>query len=164
MTISSQEIPLSAWGLLLSQRKQFLNNQLAPVPVTPNQQGLQEMRDKVLSIVGAQEGLDTSGYQVSAADLNDVEFYWENDQLHVDAVFKPGIYTLFSPTAFDDLEVGGSAENPSLLDEVEDKESSSSPTTPASERPTRLHALLRSRPFGTGIEKVPDYAYKNLLQ
>ena len=36
------------------------------------------MRDDVLSSVGAQEGLDTSGYQVSA-DLDDVEFYWEND-------------------------------------------------------------------------------------
>ena len=48
------------------------------------------MRDEVLSSVGAQEGLDTSGYQVSA-HLDDVEFYWENDQLDVDAVFRPVI-------------------------------------------------------------------------
>ena len=29
MTISSQEIPLAAWSLLLSQRQQLLNNHLA---------------------------------------------------------------------------------------------------------------------------------------
>ena len=78
MTISSQEEPLAAWSLLLSQRQQFLNNHLARVPVTPNQQGTHEMRDEVLPKVGAREGLDTSGYQVSA-DTDDVEFYWEND-------------------------------------------------------------------------------------
>ena len=69
------------------------------------------MRDDVVSSIGAQ-GMDTSGYQVSAADLNDVKFYWKKDQLDVDAVFRPGIDTLFSPTAFDDLEMVGSAENP----------------------------------------------------
>ena len=47
------------------------------------------MGDEVISSVGAQEGLETSGYQVSA-DLGDVEFYWKNDQLDVDAVFRPG--------------------------------------------------------------------------
>ena len=35
-TISSQEIPLAAWQLLLSQRQDFLNNHLARVPITPN--------------------------------------------------------------------------------------------------------------------------------
>ena len=73
MTRSSQEI---LWSLLLSQRQQLLNNLLARVPVTPNQQGTHEMRDEVLSNVGAQEVLDTSGYQMSA-DLDDVEFFWE---------------------------------------------------------------------------------------
>ena len=65
MTISSQEIPVAAWSLLLSQRQQFSNNHLARVPVTPNQQGTHEMRDVVLSGVGAQD-MDTTGYQVSA--------------------------------------------------------------------------------------------------
>ena len=73
LTISSQEIPPAAWSLLLSQRKQFLNNHVAQDPVTANQQGTHEMRDEVLSRVGAQD-MDTSGYQVSA-DLHDVEFY-----------------------------------------------------------------------------------------
>ena len=52
------------------------------------------MRDELLSSVGAQEGLNTSRYQVSA-DLDDVEFYWENDQLVVDVVFRPCIDTPF---------------------------------------------------------------------
>ena len=44
-TISSQEIHLAAWQLLLSQRQNFLNNHLARVPITPNQEGTMEMRD-----------------------------------------------------------------------------------------------------------------------
>ena len=56
-----------------------------------------EMRDEVLSCVGAQD-MATSGYQVS--DLDDVEFYRKNDQPDVDAVFRPGIYTPFSPSTF----------------------------------------------------------------
>ena len=35
ITISSQEIPLAAWQLLLSQRQDFLNNHIARVPITP---------------------------------------------------------------------------------------------------------------------------------
>ena len=105
--------------------------------------------------------MDTSGYQVSGLDY--VEFYWLNDQPHVDAIFRPGIYTPFSPTAFDDLEMGGSAENPILLDEAEEKKNSP-PTTPVSERPRRLPALLRSRLFGTRIKNVPDYVCRNLFQ
>ena len=110
--------------------------------------------------------MDTNVYQVSSADLDDVEFYWENDQLDVDTVFRPGIDTPFSPTAFGDLEMVRSAENPILLDEEEDKENSPPPppTTPISERPTRPPALLRSRSFGTRKENVPDYAYRNLFQ
>ena len=136
MTISSQEIPLADWSLLLSQKQPFLNNHLAWVPVTSNQQGTHERRDEVLSSVGAQD-MDTNGYQVSA-HLKDVEFYWENDQLDVDDTFRPGIDTPFSLTAFDDLEMGCSAENSILLDEEEDKENSPAPPqTPVSERSPR---------------------------
>ena len=94
MTISSQEILLDAWTSLLSQRQQFLNNHLARVPETPNQRGTHEMRDEVLSSKGAQDGLDTSGCQVSA-ELDDVECYWEN-QLDVDAVFGRSLVLLFT--------------------------------------------------------------------
>ena len=108
MTISSQAIPLAAWSLLLSQRQQFLNNYLAQVPVSPNQQGTHDIRDDVLSSLGAHD---------------------------------MGIDTPFSPTAFDDLEMGGSVENPILQDEEEDMENCPPPpTTPVSETPTRpLH-------------------------
>ena len=37
--------------------------------------------------------MNTTEYQVS--DLGDFEFYGENDQLHVDAIFRPGIDTPF---------------------------------------------------------------------
>ena len=62
-----------------------------------------ETRDEVLSSVGAQY-MDTIGYQMS--DLDDIEFHWGNDQLDVDAVFRPGIYTLFSPSTFNDFDTG----------------------------------------------------------
>ena len=81
------------------------------MPITQNQERTIEMRDEVLSSVWAPD-LDTSSYQVS--DLEDIEFNWENSQLDIDAVFRPGIVTPFSPTTFDDLLMGsdGSVENP----------------------------------------------------
>ena len=117
ITISSQEIPLAAWQLLMSQKQDFLDNHLARVRVTPNQQRTHEMRDEVLSSVGAQD-LDTSSYQLT--DLEDIEFNWEHSQLDMDAVFRLGIDTPFSPTTFDDLSMEGSVENLILLDEEED--------------------------------------------
>ena len=112
MTLSSQETPPAAWSLLVSQRQEFLNNHLALVPVTLNQQLSDQMREELLSSVGTQD-MDTSWYQVSA-DLDDVEFYWENAQLEVGSVFSPGIDTPFAPLTFDDLEMGDSAENPTF--------------------------------------------------
>ena len=96
--ISSQEIPLAAWQLVLSQRQDFLDNHLPRVPITRKQEGTMEMRDEVLSSVAAQD-LDTSSDQVS--DLEDIEFSWENSQLDMDAVFRPGIDFPFSPTTID---------------------------------------------------------------
>ena len=78
--------------------------------------------------------MDTSSYQLT--DLEDIEFNWEDSQLDMDAVFRPGIDTPFSPTPFDDLSMEGSVENDSVLDEEEDKKSSAPTTTPVSERPT----------------------------
>ena len=102
--ISSQEIPLAAWQLLLPQRQDILNNHLLRVPITQNQEWTMNMRDKVLSSVGAQD-LNTSSYQVSY--LKDMEFNGENSQLEKDAVFRSGIDTPFSPTTFDDLSIEG---------------------------------------------------------
>ena len=73
ITINSKEIPPAALQSLLSQRQDFSDNHLPRVPITQNQEGTMEMRDEVLSSVGAQD-LDTSSYQVS--DLEDIEFNW----------------------------------------------------------------------------------------
>ena len=120
-----------------------------------------EMRDEVLSSVGAQD-LDTSSHQISY--LEDVEFNWEDSKL--DSVFRPGLDTPFSPTTFDDLSMGGSVENPNVLDEEENNENSPppAPSTPESVRPTEPRRLQRSRPFGTKMENVPDYVYRKLFQ
>ena len=120
-----------------------------------------EMREEVLSSVGAQD-LDTSSYQVS--DLEDIEFNREDTQLDMDAVFRPGTDTHFSPTTFADLFMGdGSVENPIALDEEEDKENAPPPTTPESLRPTEPPRLQRSRTFGARIENVPDNVFRKLF-
>ena len=161
ITISLHEIPLAAWHLLLFGRQDFSNNHLARVPNTPNREGTREMRVEVLSSVGAQNS-DTSSYQVS--DLEDIEFNWEDSQLDMDAVFRPGIDTPFSPTTFDDLLMGdGSVENPIVLDEEEDKEKALPPTTAEPVRPTEPPRLQRSRASGAGMESVPDYVFRNLF-
>ena len=102
ITISSQETPLASWKLLLSQKKDFLDNHLPRVPITQGQEGTMEMREEVLSSVGAQD-LDTSRYQVS--DLEDIEFNLENSQMDLEAVFRQVVDTPFSPTTFDDLSM-----------------------------------------------------------
>ena len=157
ITISSQEIPLAAWQLLLSQRQTFLDNHLPRVPITQNQEGTMETRDEVYSSVAAQD-LDTTSYQVS--NLEDIEFNWEDSQ--VDSVFRPCIDTPFAPTKFDDLSMGGSAENTIVLDEEQDKEKAP-PSTPVSVRLTEAPRLQRSCAFGARIEIVPDYVYRNLF-
>ena len=160
ITTSSQGIPLAAWQLLLSERQKLLDNHLPRVPITQNQKGTMEMRDEVLYSLGAQD-LDTSSYQVS--DLEDIEFNWEDSQLDMHAVFRPGIDSPFSPTTFDVLSMGGPVENPIVLDEEEHK-NSPLPSTVESVRPMEPPRLQRSRPFGSRIENVPDYIYRSLLQ
>ena len=163
LTISSLEIPLAAWSLLLSQRQEFLNNHLHRVPITPNQQGTFEMREEVLSSVGAQD-TDTRGYELS--DLEDIEFRWEDPAVDMDSVYRPGIDTPFSPSIFDDFQMEGStAANPIIVNDEEDKENSAPTTsTPESERPTEPPRLMRSRPFGTRLENVPESVYGTLFR
>ena len=162
MIMSSQEIPLQAWNLLLDQRQQFLDNHLARVPITPNQEGTWEMRDEVLSSVGAQP-MDTSGYQLS--DLEDIEFAWENPDMDLDAVYRPGVDTPFSPSLFDNLG-WGSETNPIIVDEEEDKENEPPSTPTTSWRPNEPPPLRRSfdRDFGQQIENIPDTVYRDLFE
>ena len=83
----------------------------------------------------------------------------------MDAVFRPGIDTPFSPRAVDDLLMGdGSVENPNVLNEEEDKENAPSPTTPESVRPTEPPRLHRSRASGLRMGNVPDYVFRSLFQ
>ena len=51
----------------------------------------------------------------------------------------------------------GSAENPIVLDEEEDKENAPPPTTPESVRPTEPPRLQRSRAFGERMENVLNF-------
>ena len=163
ITISSQELPLAVWPLLLSQRQELLDNHLPWVPITSNQQGTFEKREELISSVGAQD-LNTSNYQLT--DLEDIDFNWESSQLDMEAVFRPGIETPFSPTTFDDLSMEGSVENPIVLDEEEDKENSApTTTTPVSERPPETPWLLRSRAFEQERKMYPimftEYCFNN---
>ena len=103
------------------------------------------------------------------SDLDDVEFYCKNDQLDVDAVFKTSINTPFSPPTFNNFEMSSLAGNPILIDEEQDLENypphpTTPITTPVSERPTQSPVLMSSHPFGTTIENVPDYVYRNLFR
>ena len=106
--------------------------------------------------------MDKSSHKLT--DLEDIEFKWENSHLDMDAVFRPGIDTPFSPITIEDLSTEGSVEKPILLDEEEDKENALPPTTPVSVRPTEPPRLPRSRAFGARLENVPDYVYRNSFQ
>ena len=119
-----------------------------------------EMRDEVLSSVGAQV-LDTSSYQLT--DVEDIELNWENSHLDMDAVYTPGMDAPFSPTTFDDLSMEGSVDKHIVLDEEEDKENAS-PSTSESVRPTETPRLQKSRALGARIGKIRDHVFGNLFQ
>ena len=109
-------------------------------------------------------GLKTWTLAAQFSDLEDIEFNWENPQLDMDAVFRPGVDTPSSPTTFVDLLMGdGSVENPIALDEEEDTENAP-PSTPESVRPTKPPRLQRSPAFGARMENVLDYVFRNLFQ
>ena len=161
LTISFLEIPLAAWSLLLSQGQEFMDNHLPRVPITPNQQGKFELREKKLSSVRAQD-TDTRGYKLS--NLEDIEFSWGDPAMDLDTVYRPGIDTPFFLSIFDEFQMGSTAGIPIKVDDEEDKENSAPrTTTPESERPTEPPRLLRSRPFGTRLENVPDSVYRTLF-
>ena len=165
-TIISLEILLAAWSLLLSQKQEVLNNHLPRVPITPNQQGTFEKREEVLSSVGAQH-TDTKGYELS--DLEDIEFSWEDPAVDIDSVYRPGIDIPSSPSIFYNFQIESTAANSIIVDDEENKENSAptttttTTTTPESERTTEPPRLLRSHPFVTRLENVPDSVYRPLL-
>ena len=64
--------------------------------------------------------------------------------------------------------MGSTTANPILVDDEEDKENSAptttTTTTSESERLTETTRLLRSRPFGTRLDNVPNSVYTTLLR
>ena len=85
----------------------------------------------------------------------------------MDSVYRSGIDTPFSPSTFDDFQMEGStAANPVIVDDEEDNETSATTrTTPEFEPPTESPPrLLRSRPFVTRLENVPDSVYRTLFR
>ena len=86
LTISSLEVPLAAWSLLMSQGQHFLDNHLSRVLITPNQQGTFEMREEVHSSVG---------HKIPTRGDTSYEFCWEDPAVDTDSVYRLGIDTLF---------------------------------------------------------------------
>ena len=81
--------------------------------------------------------------------------------MDMDSVYQPGIDTPFFPSIFDDFQMGSIVANPIIVDKKEDKENSApTTTTPGSDCPKEPPRLLRSRPFGTPLENVPDSVYR----
>ena len=132
--------------------------------MTPNQQGTVQMREEVLSSVGAQD-TNSRGYELS--DLEDIEFSWEDPAVDMHSVYRSGIDTAFSSSIFDDFQMEGSTTvNQIIVDDEEDKENSAptTTTTPESERPTQSPRLVRSCPFGTRLENMPASVYRPLFR
>ena len=103
--------------------------------------------------------MNTSDYELS--DLNDFKFSWVKTELEVDALFEPGTFKLFLPTALNILERRESVEKPNLLDEEEDKRNSPL-KTPFYGRPNYFPALLQNRQFATKLESALDVSKGNL--
>ena len=132
---------------------------------------------ELFSSVGAQDTY-RSWYELS--DLEDKDSSWEDPAVDMDLCLSISISVfkdmqclstwnrhLFSPSIFDNFQMEGSTvANPIIVDDEENKENSAptTKTTPESECPTEPPRLLRSRPFGTRLENVPDSVYRTLFR
>ena len=83
-TISSLEFRWQLGPCCCSKDKKIWTINLARVLITPNEQATFEMREEVLSSVGAQD-TDTRGCELS--DLEDIEFRWEDPAVDMDNVY-----------------------------------------------------------------------------
>ena len=136
--------------LVIDPRTRHLNNQLAQIPINPNQEGMFQMRDEVLASAGFQD-MANSRYELS--------------ELEIDADFRPRLETPFTTTVFNDLEMieAETSENPVTMDEKEDKENSPLPIS-ESERPIEHPRLFRCCPFWRRIEIVLESVYTISLE
>ena len=118
------DIPIPVFNSLISQRQAFFWGSLIPADenVRPAVVGDIRHEEEVLSTVGI---LDSNSVP---ADLQEIQL----EDMDIDEVlFRPGIDTPFSPTST--IIDFGSAENPIVLDDEDDKENAG-PTTPESVR------------------------------
>ena len=149
MTKFSQEIPLAPPSLLWSQRQDFLNIHPAPFPITPNKEGPMEMRDEVLSSVGAHKRVSSvwSGRGWILLGNSSTGLCPQTRHRYTSFFFN---FNLF--------EKGALTDNPILIDEEQDKENSPPPhlIVPLSGRRTQPPLLMRSCPFGTRIENAAN--------
>ena len=137
-------------------------NSWSKIQSIPTSEKRFEDRVKVLESTGAQD-IETNGCELS--ELEDIGFSLGNSQMELDAVFRPGDFTPFSPTVFKNLARGDGSSYQKLivLDKQEDKENSP-PTNLMSERPTEPPMFLRSRFFGKRTEIVPETVYRTLFE
>ena len=72
------------------------------------------MKEEVSASAGAQK-MDKSGYELQ--DLKNIEFFSESPRVELEAVYRPGTGTPFSPTAFKYSELGEGvlSKNPFVL-------------------------------------------------
>ena len=154
------DIPIPVFNSLISQRQAFFWGSLIPADENFGPAVVGAVSDAVRSDVRSEEEvLSTVGILDSnsvPADLQEIQL---EDMDINEVVFRPGIDTPFSPTStFDGF---GSAENPIVLNDEDDKEN----VDPESVRQDDPPPLRRSfgRRFGNRVENVPDYVYRSLF-
>ena len=109
------------------------------------------MSEEVHSSTGAKD-------MENLLELDELHFFNESHQLALDAVFRPRADFIFSTTAFNKMEMGGSTRNSVLLDKKEEYQQPP-PTTSILGRLTVPPRLLRSFPFGIRNGNVPDVRF-----
>ena len=120
---SSQEFPLSALHLLLSQRQDILDNH----SMKENQGGMNQVPVEAASGECAQE-VNTSRYRAPA--FEELEFHWNDCDLKKDTVSRPSIKSQFSPAAFGDCEMGSLVRDENVIDVEEKQGKLTSPPLP----------------------------------
>ena len=93
---------------------------------------------------------------MSVSDLEDIEFLWDDPYLNMDADYRPGLNTPFAFPFWRFWERFNDWKPNSDWRKAREEELNSTSTTPVSERPTQSPVLMRSCPFGTKFENVPD--------
>ena len=76
------------------------------------------MQDEVRVSVGEH---DVSS-EIAPSDLDNGQFHWENQNVEMDAVYRPRIDTPFPPSLFENFPFAGSGDYPKETDYEQNKE------------------------------------------